>query len=220
VTIIPRGRALGITASLPEEDRHSYSKDYLFARLVMLFGGRVAEAMTFGPAKITTGAGNDIERATSMARRMVTQFGMSEAIGPMAIGDAEQEVFLGRDLGHRRQVSERTAQLVDSEVKRLLDEAYVRAEEILAAHSDLMETIALALLERETLDREEVDGLAAGHILPPLRPRDDGLLGSAVEESDGEVEPELGEVASVARGQTSERDRETPLSGPQASSRA
>jgi cell division protease FtsH len=171
VTIIPRGRALGITASLPEEDRHSYSKDYLFARLVMLFGGRVAEEMIFGAEKVTTGAGNDIERATQMARRMVTQFGMSEAVGCMAVGDSEQEVFLGRDLGQRRSVSEQTARLVDSEVKRLLDEAYVQAGEILVGHRDLLEAIALALLERETLDREEVELLAAGKPLRPVRAR-------------------------------------------------
>jgi cell division protease FtsH len=169
VTIIPRGRALGITASLPEEDRHSYSRDYLIARLVMLFGGRVAEEMIFGPEKVTTGAGNDIERATSMARRMVTQFGMSHAIGPMAIGDSEQEVFLGRDIGQRRQVSEQTAQLVDAEVKRLLDEAYDQARDILTENRGLLEEIAVALLERETLDREQVEALAAGGSLPPIR---------------------------------------------------
>src|SRR5687768_9675240 len=169
VTIIPRGRALGITASLPEEDRHSYSRDYLLGRLVMLFGGRVAEEMIFGPEKVTTGAGNDIERATSMARRMVTQFGMSEAIGPMAIGDSETEVFLGRDIGQRRQVSEQTAQLVDGEVKRILDEAYGVAEKILSDNRDLLERMALALLERETLDREQVELLADGKVLPPSR---------------------------------------------------
>ena len=171
VTIIPRGRALGITASLPEEDRHSYSRDYLLGRLVMLFGGRVAEEMTFGPEKVTTGAGNDIERATSMARRMVTQFGMSEAIGPMAIGDSETEVFLGRDIGQRRQVSEQTAQLVDGEVKRILDEAYRLARTILTQNEDLLERMALALLERETLDREQVELLAEGKELPPARSR-------------------------------------------------
>jgi cell division protease FtsH len=172
VTIIPRGRALGITASLPEEDRHSYSRDYLIARLVMLFGGRVAEEMIFGAEKVTTGAGNDIERATALARRMVTQFGMSEAIGPMAIGDSEQEVFLGRDIGQRRQVSEQTAQLVDAEVKRLLDEAIETARRILRENEALMEAIALALLERETLDRDEVEMLEQGKTLPPvpLRP--------------------------------------------------
>jgi cell division protease FtsH len=121
ITIVPRGRALGITASLPEEDRHSYSKDYLLANLAMLYGGRAAEELIFGAEKITTGAGNDIERATSMARRMVTQFGMSEAVGPWQCGDAEHEVFLGRELVQRREVSQRTAQQVDDEVKRLLE---------------------------------------------------------------------------------------------------
>ncbi|MEX2582053.1 MAG: ATP-dependent zinc metalloprotease FtsH [Gemmatimonadota bacterium] len=169
VTIIPRGRALGITASLPEEDRHSYSRDYLFGRLVMLFGGRVAEEMIFGAEKVTTGAGNDIERATGMARRMVTQFGMSDAVGPMAIGDSEQEVFLGRDIGQRRQVSEQTAQLVDAEVKALLDEAYEQARDILMENQTLLESIAQSLLERETLDREQVEILAGGGDLPPLQ---------------------------------------------------
>jgi cell division protease FtsH len=204
VTIIPRGRALGITASLPVEDRHSYSKDYLFARLVMLFGGRVAEEMIFGPDKVTTGAGNDIERATQMARRMVTHFGMSEAIGCMAIGDSEQEVFLGRDLGQRRQVSEKTAQLVDSEVKRLLDEAYDRARDVLRENSDLMEAIALALLERETLGREDIDLLDAGQELPPMLPRPPistaAGVGSLIAAQDS-AGSEVREVASVARGQ-------------------
>jgi cell division protease FtsH len=169
ITIVPRGRALGVTASLPEEDRHSYSRDYLIASLAMLYGGRAAEEMIFGPEKITTGAGNDIERATALARRMVTQFGMSESIGPMAIGDADHEVFLGRELGQRRAISESVAQRVDDEVKRLLDEAYVSAMDTLAANKPLLETIAEALLERETLDREDIDLLAAGERLPEAR---------------------------------------------------
>jgi cell division protease FtsH len=170
VTIIPRGRALGITASLPEEDRHAYSRDYLFARLVMLFGGRVTEEMIFGHDKVTTGAGNDIERATGMARRMVTQFGMSDVVGPMAIGDGEQEVFLGRDIGQRRHVSERTAELVDNEVKALLDRAYERARAIMEENRELLERLALALLERESLDRVEIEMVAEGRELPPLPP--------------------------------------------------
>ena len=171
ITIVPRGRALGITASLPEEDRHSYSKDYLLSNLAMLYGGRAAEELIFGPEKITTGAGNDIERATTMARRMVTQFGMSDAIGPMAIGDAEHEVFLGRELVNRREVSQRTAEQVDDEVKRILDEAFTRARACLEANRGLLETIAEGLLERETLDREDVDLLAAGRPLPEFKPR-------------------------------------------------
>jgi cell division protease FtsH len=166
ITIVPRGRALGVTASLPEEDRHSYSRDYLISSLAMLYGGRAAEELIFGPAKITTGAGNDIERATAMARRMVTQFGMSAAIGPMAIGESEHEVFLGRELGQRRVISENVAERVDAEVKRLLDEAYVSAMETIEANKPLLETIAEALLERETLDRDDIDLLASGEPLP------------------------------------------------------
>ncbi|HMU62688.1 MAG TPA: ATP-dependent zinc metalloprotease FtsH, partial [Gemmatimonadales bacterium] len=138
VTIVPRGRALGLTASLPETDRHSYTKDWLIGNLAMFFGGRVAEELIFGPEKVTTGAGNDIERATGLARRMVTQFGMSERVGAMAVGDREQEVFLGREFGHRREVSERTAEMVDDEVKRLLDEAYAKAVVLLTDHKDLL----------------------------------------------------------------------------------
>jgi len=169
VTIVPRGRSLGVTASLPESDRHSYSRDYLVAQLAMLYGGRAAEEMVFGKDKITTGAGNDIDRATAMARRMVTQFGMSEAIGPMAVGDAEQEIFLGRELVQRRAISESVAEKVDAEVKHLLDDAYRTARNTLGQNTQLLERIAEALLERETLDREEVELLGAGEPLPEAK---------------------------------------------------
>jgi cell division protease FtsH len=167
VTIVPRGRALGLTASLPEVDRHNYSKDWLIGSLAMFFGGRVAEELVFGSDKITTGAGNDIERATGLARRMVTQFGMSELIGPLAVGDKEQEIFLGREFAQRREISERTAQMVDGEVKRLIDEAYARASSILSANRELLDRIAQALLDRETIDREDLDRLAKNQPLPP-----------------------------------------------------
>ena len=168
VTIVPRGRALGLTASLPEVDRHNYSKDWLIGSLAMFFGGRVAEEIIFGSDKITTGAGNDIERATALARRMVTQFGMSEVIGPLAVGDKEQEIFLGREFAQRREISERTAQMVDDEVKRLVDEAYARATQILSENRDLLDRIAVALLDRETIDREDLDRLVKNL---PLSPR-------------------------------------------------
>jgi cell division protease FtsH len=171
VTIVPRGRALGITASLPSEDRHSYTKDWLEGQLAMLFGGRVAEEMIFGPENITSGAGNDIERATKMARRMVTQFGMSDLVGLMAVGESDHEVFLGRDMTQRREVSEHTAQLVDQEVKRTLDDAHDRARRVLESERELLESIAQALLERETLNRDEVERLAQGKELPPLEER-------------------------------------------------
>jgi cell division protease FtsH len=167
VTIVPRGRALGLTASLPEVDRHNYSKDWLIGSLAMFFGGRVAEEIIFGADKVTTGAGNDIERATALARRMVTQFGMSERIGPLAVGDKEQEIFLGREFAQRREISERTAQMVDDEVKRLVDEAYARATAILADNRELLDRIADALLERETIDREDLDRLVKNLPLPP-----------------------------------------------------
>jgi cell division protease FtsH len=168
VTIVPRGRALGLTASLPEVDRHNYSKDWLIGSLAMFFGGRVAEEIIFGSDKITTGAGNDIERATALARRMVTQFGMSEVIGPLAVGDKEQEIFLGREFAQRREISERTAQMVDTEVKRLVDEAYARATQILSENRELLDRIAVALLDRETIDREDLDRLVKNL---PLAPR-------------------------------------------------
>jgi cell division protease FtsH len=182
VTIVPRGHALGITASLPEEDRHSYTKDWLEGQLVMLFGGRVAEEMRFGPAKVTTGAGNDIERATTMARRMVTRFGMSERVGLMAVGDADQEIFLGRELVQRRQVSEHTAQLVDGEIKHLLDCAHGRAREVLEEHKELLETIAQALLDRETLGRREIEFLEKGEPLPPMSAEENGSAPPATDE--------------------------------------
>ena len=167
VTIIPRGRALGLTASLPEVDRHNYTKEWLIGSLAMFYGGRVAEEIVFGPGQVTTGAGNDIERATALARRMVTQFGMSERIGAMSVGDREQEVFLGREFGSRREVSERTAELVDAEVKRLLDEAVSQARQLLTAHRDLLERISQALLDRETIDRDDLDLLVRNQPLPP-----------------------------------------------------
>ena len=168
VTIVPRGRALGITASLPEEDRHSYTKDWMQGQLAMLFGGRVAEELIFGEQDVTTGAGNDIERATTMARRMVTTFGMSDVIGLVAVADSEQEVFLGREIVQRRPVSEHTARIVDQEVKRIIDEAHHRAHDVLGEHRDLLESIAQALLERETLNRDEIEMLERGETLPPM----------------------------------------------------
>ncbi|MDA0328460.1 MAG: ATP-dependent zinc metalloprotease FtsH [Gemmatimonadetes bacterium] len=168
VSIVPRGRALGITASLPEQDRHSYTKEWLQGQLAMLFGGRVAEAMTFGEKNVTTGAGNDIQRATEMARRMVSSFGMSEVIGLVAVADSEHEVFLGREISQRRSVSEHTQRIVDQEMKRFLDEAHERAQAILKEHQVLLESIAQALLDRETLDRDDVEALGRGEPLPPL----------------------------------------------------
>jgi cell division protease FtsH len=170
VTIIPRGRALGITAYLPEEELHKYTKQSILSRLAMAYGGRVAEELVFGPEKVTTGAAQDIQHATDVARRMVTQYGMSDTIGPIAIGDREAEIFLGREVVQRREISERTAELVDTEVKRILGDAYERAKTVLLDRRDALDRLAANLLERETLDREEVEMVVAGKPLPPVPP--------------------------------------------------
>src|SRR5207302_1139414 len=142
---------------------------WLLGQLAMSYGGRVAEELVFGPDKVTTGAYSDIQQATEMARRMVTQFGMSDVVGPIAVGDREAEIFLGREVVQRREVSERTAELVDTELKRLLGEAYEHARDILTKHRDQLDRLAAALLERETLDREERGPRPAAH-QPLTRP--------------------------------------------------
>ncbi|MBI4541623.1 MAG: ATP-dependent metallopeptidase FtsH/Yme1/Tma family protein [Gemmatimonadetes bacterium] len=179
VSIVPRGRTLGLTASLPEEDRHNYTKYWLEGQLAVFFGGRVAEELVFGPEKITTGAGNDIERATIMARRMVTQFGMSEKVGTIAVGDREQEIFLGRELVQRREISERTSELVDGEVKRIIDVAYRRAHAILVENRGPLDALAATLLERETLDRDEITAVVSGQALPPRAPSQPAVTAQA-----------------------------------------
>ena len=167
VTIVPRGRALGLAFTLPEDDRVSVTREQLEARLVMAYGGRVAEELVFGRQHVTTGAASDIQMATGIARRYVSQWGLSESIGPVLVGDNEQEVFLGQQLMSRRQVSERTAQQVDAEVARVINEAYQRAKLVLTENRALLDTIAAALLERETLTREDFATILRGESLPP-----------------------------------------------------
>ncbi|MBC7356178.1 MAG: ATP-dependent metallopeptidase FtsH/Yme1/Tma family protein [Desulfomicrobiaceae bacterium] len=164
VTIIPRGRALGVTMQLPGEDRHTYSKTYLQNNLAVLFGGRAAEELVCGT--ITTGAGNDIERATALAKRMVCEWGMSDEFGPMALGKKDEQVFLGRDITHIKDYSEETARLIDQEVRRILSEAYGTAKRILEEQRAVLEALAQALVERETLTGEEVDLIMHGKELP------------------------------------------------------
>ncbi len=172
VSIVPRGRALGLTFSLPEEDRHNYTKEYINGRLAMAYGGRVAEELIFGLEKVTTGAAQDIRQATEMARQMVTQFGMSDAVGPVAVGDQEHQIFLGREFSQRREISDGTAELVDREVKRILEEGYARAHKILKGDMDTLHRMAEVLLERETIGREEVELVVAGKELPERPPAD------------------------------------------------
>jgi cell division protease FtsH len=157
VTIIPRGRALGLTQQLPQDDRHTYSKDFLLDSIAILMGGRVAEEIAFDMN--TTGAANDIERATQIARRMVCEWGMSEKMGPVSFGRRDEAPFLGRELGHQRDFSEQTALNIDKEVRRIVDENYQRAKHILSEHNVLLDKIAQALLDRETLDLKDVDAI-------------------------------------------------------------
>jgi cell division protease FtsH len=170
VTIVPRGRALGLAFTLPEDDRVSVTREQIEARLVMAYGGRAAEELIFGRNRVTTGAASDIQQATGIARRYVSQWGLSDAIGPILVGDNEQEVFLGRELSHRREVSENTAELVDAEVSRVITEAFNRAKHTLTENIDLLHKVASALLERETLTREDIAVLMRGEQLPPRTP--------------------------------------------------
>jgi cell division protease FtsH len=159
VTIIPRGRALGLTQQLPQDDRHTYSKEFLLDSIAILMGGRVAEELSFDMN--TTGAANDIERATQIARRMVCEWGMSEKMGPVSFGRRDDQPFLGREIGHQRDFSEQTALNIDKEVRRIVDENYQRCRNLLTAHHKLLEQIAQMLLERETLDLKDVDQIIA-----------------------------------------------------------
>jgi cell division protease FtsH len=156
VSIIPRGRALGITQQLPIDDRHTYKKEYLLDTITVLMGGRVAEELVLG--HLTTGAGNDIERATDMARHMVTEWGMS-ALGPLSFGKVEQEMFLGREIAKRVDYSEETAQKIDEEVKHIVLDCYQKAKEVIEANQDKLHKIADRLIEKEVIDGSEIDAV-------------------------------------------------------------
>jgi cell division protease FtsH len=163
VTIIPRGMALGLTQQLPIDEKHNYSREYLLDQIAILLGGRIAEEITTG--SITTGAGNDLERATELARRMVCEWGMSDAMGPLTFGKKEEQIFLGREIAQHQDYSEDTALRIDQEVKRFVTDNYTRAQHILAEHKQKLLDMADALLARETLDAEQVKRLAAGHAI-------------------------------------------------------
>ncbi len=162
VTIIPRGRALGVTMSLPEKDRYGYSKVELNAKLAMMFGGRVAEELVFGTENVTTGASDDIRQATNLARRMVTEFGMSEKLGPLRYSENEEEVFLGHSVTQRKNVSDATARLIDEEIRGLIERGETRARQILTERMEELRALAKALLEYETLSGDEVRRVIRG----------------------------------------------------------
>jgi len=167
VTIIPRGRALGLTMQLPEEDRYAYDRVYLMSRIAVLFGGRIAEELFMH--QMTTGASNDFERATQMARDMVTRYGMSDALGPMVYGENDGEVFLGRSVTTHKNMSETTMQQVDSEIRRIIDEQYALARKLLEENRDKVEAMTAALLELETIDADQINDIMEGK--PPRPPK-------------------------------------------------
>jgi cell division protease FtsH len=167
VTVIPRGLALGLTWSLPERDRYSVYRDQMLAQICMLFGGRVAEELFIG--NVSTGASNDFERATQIARDMVTRYGMSEALGPMVYGENDGEVFLGRSITTHKNVSEVTMQKVDAEIRKIIDEQYGLARKLLEENRDKVEAMTAALLEWETLDADQIKDIISGK--PPRPPR-------------------------------------------------
>ena len=172
VTIIPRGRALGLTAYLPQDEKHSFSREHWQRLLTHLMGGRAAEQIVFN--QLTTGAQDDIRRATSIARRMVCEWGMSERLGPLTFGSKEEFVFLGREISQHRDYSEQTAILIDEEVRGLAEGAYNRARQLLLDNTEKLHALALALLEREVLDGEEIETVLRGGKLEPMRGRGDG----------------------------------------------
>jgi cell division protease FtsH len=190
VTIIPRGRALGVTMYLPEGDRYSLNKVAIQSQLCSLYGGRVAEELIFGADKVTTGASNDIERATKMARNMVTKWGLSDELGPIAYGEQEDEVFLGRSVTQTKNVSDDTARKIDTVVRGILDEAYARTTEILKSHQRELHAMAEALLTYETIDAAQIDAIMEGREPPPPADWGTSLSNKARKrDDDGEAPP-------------------------------
>ncbi len=171
VTIIPRGRALGVTSYLPIDEKHTYSKSYLESIITYALGGRAAEKLIFN--HYTTGAGNDIEKATGIARKMVCEWGMSEKLGPLNYGKKEEEIFLGREIQQHKEYSEKTAEEIDDEVKRIICSAMNNAEKILKENVDILHKLSLELLEREILDSREIDAIISGEELPPVEKKNE-----------------------------------------------
>ncbi len=168
VTIIPRGMALGVTMQLPEGDKFNYTRDYLMDQIAILLGGRLAEELTNGG--MTTGAGNDLERSTELARKMVCEWGMSDAMGPLTFGKKEEQIFLGREIAQHQDYSEDTAIRIDHEIKRFVTTNYERAKTMIELHRPALDKIAEELLAREVLDADQVRKIIEGEALEPLKP--------------------------------------------------
>ena len=198
VSIIPRGRALGVTMFLPEDDKYSYSKKHLESQLSSLFGGRIAEEMINGEDGVTTGASNDIERATEIARNMVTKWGLSDRLGPLTYSEEDGEVFLGRSVTQHKQVSDVTVHTIDEEVRNIIDRNYERAAKILKEHEDKLHVMAKALMKYETIDQDQVKEIMEGKEPTPPEGWDD---------SDDESTPAKGKKSK-------DSDSVTPIGGP------
>jgi cell division protease FtsH len=202
VSIIPRGRAGGYTLMFPEEDRYYMTKTELLDRVSTLLGGRVAEKLVLND--ISTGAQNDLERATSIVRQMIMEYGMSDALGPITLGKKHDQVFLGRDLGRDRDYSEEIAKAIDQEIRKTIDDSYQRAQDILEKERDKLESIAQALLEKETLDAHEIKELVAGRPLPEKKENADSKkeeaadVGSLTDKEIDETKPKAGSKAKRA----------------------
>jgi cell division protease FtsH len=200
VSIIPRGRALGVTMFLPEEDKYSNSKEQLESQISSLFGGRIAEELIFGGDKVTTGASNDIKRATEIARNMVTKWGLSEKLGPLLYGEEEEEVFLGRSVTQHKNVSDDTAHAIDEEIRSFIDRNYDRARDILETNIEKLHMMAEALMKYETIDTDQIDDIMAGRTPRPPSDWDDdsqpgGGLKTGSEEKGDKPEGPIGDPA-------------------------
>jgi len=187
VSIIPRGRALGVTMFLPEDDRYSYSKQHLESQLSSLFGGRIAEQLIFGDEAVTTGASNDIERATSIARSMVTKWGLSDRMGPLSYSEDEGEVFLGKSYGKQKTVSDETAQAIDSEIRTIIDRNYQRSLDILKSNEEKLHLMADALMKYETIDARQIDTIMEGRVPGPPQDWSDDEPGPKTNEPSGKA---------------------------------
>jgi len=196
VTIIPRGRALGVTMFLPEEDRYSHSKQRLESQISSLFGGRIAEELIFGPERVTTGASNDIERATDLARNMVTRWGLSDKLGPLAYSEDEGEVFLGRSVTQHKHMSDETAHAIDEEIRSFIDRNFNRAKKILEDNMDKLHTMAQALIKYETIDQEQIKDIMQGREPRPPAGWDDNAPTSGTGVSSEEA-PEQGKGGEI-----------------------
>jgi len=196
VTIIPRGRALGVTMFLPEGDKYSYSKEHLESKISSLFGGRIAELIIFGPSKVTTGASNDIQKATELARNMVTKWGLSDKLGPLTFGDDEREVFLGHSVARHKEISESTSGVIDQEVHGIIDRNYKRAEQILREHLENLHTMAEALVKYETIGLDQIQDIMAGR---PMREVSSWHGDTSMDSQKTTVSPQIEPQGSVTK---------------------